>query len=385
MGESSSYRAVCGEASTVQGVCLLDCSTTGCDAGFRCDQGACVPAAVSVPDGGAPQFATIERQSFFVASDYFDEGTDRIYGQCIGAALAGQLDDESRCTVIHLPAEPGGCDCAADGLETPEPGVLANAISMQPLDGECGRPPNVPCEVGCGCQVPAFDGVALEACRNEADPTLSAGFCLVPSNSAVSDCPADQAALLRIVSPTRDGRFIISCSTKVTVDIPAPQSAGALGASCTPSAEYRNDFSSYYSGYVDVDTGTPECASGTCLVYDFQGRTDCTYGQPEPPATGVKVCTTPGASEPVSTRVPPQAVNRPPGAAVYCSCQCDGSGPGPFCECPSGFSCEPVAKHASGSVDSYCVKEGTLPDYNHPGASCQVPPRPREQGGCGDP
>jgi hypothetical protein len=182
------------------------------------------------------------------------------------------------------------------------------------------------------------------------------------------------------------------CSTTDTAELAVPSATKAVGDPCTPSDEHRADFSGFDAYEVVVENGAPECESNVCLVNHFQGRTDCPYGQPEPPAAApVAACDVFGSAAPVTVAVRPQVAKRPPDSAVYCSCRCDGPGPGPFCQCPGGFECTPlVADQNLLSVQdvagSYCVKSGTAvqdPSALTTEQQCGiVGPRPS---GCGDP
>jgi len=78
----------------------------------------------------------------------------------------------------------------------------------------------------------------------------------------------------------------------------------------------------------------------------------------------------PGSATPVAVPVRAQLVDRRASDAVYCSCRCGGSGPGPFCACPSGYECSTVVPDVgigSSSVieGSYCIKAGTTYDRRY--------------------
>jgi hypothetical protein len=66
----------------------------------------------------------------------------------------------------------------------------------------------------------------------------------------------------------------------------------------------------------------------------------------------------------IEAEVASQLKGRPPSSAVYCSCRCAGSTKdAPYCECPSGFSCEKLIDDIglgnSQLAGSYCVRSNT--------------------------
>jgi hypothetical protein len=52
-----------------------------------------------------------------------------------------------------------------------------------------------------------------------------------------------------------------------------------IGDPCVPEDEYRNDFSGFSIGEVNVESRSFQCATRVCLVNHFQGRSSCPYGQ----------------------------------------------------------------------------------------------------------
>lgn len=140
-------------------------------------------------------------------------------------------------------------------------------------------------------------------------------------------------------------------SSGTNAGVPAPDD---VGAPCVPSEEHRSTFGGFALDEVVIDPN-PSACSDACLVTGFQGRVSCPYGQ----TAGPSQCSLPCASDPVTVPVPPQLVARAPFHSVYCSCPCDGSGPGPYCTCPTGFVCADVTH---GVAPSYCVREGSLPE-----------------------
>jgi hypothetical protein len=133
-----------------------------------------------------------------------------------------------------------------------------------------------------------------------------------------------------------------------------PDSLG-LGEGCIPLDEDYATFSGFSEGEINIATGDPQCASRVCLSNRFQGRVSC----PEGNLDGGE-CFTP-LGERVTVPVSPQLADRSAEERVICSCRCDGEpGDGPFCDCPSGMTCEPlVPPRSSGSSGqgegSYCA------------------------------
>jgi hypothetical protein len=155
-----------------------------------------------------------------------------------------------------------------------------------------------------------------------------------------------------------------------------------VGSACTPSVEGLPTFPGFTPGEVVVEDHNPACGAGVCLANHFQGLTTCPYGQDaqgNAPA-GQTPCAVPGTGQRVApvppAQVPPWCVDRPPSAAVYCSCRCanadgatdDGAA---YCACGSGFTCtQLIAPIGAGDpllTGAYCVANGTAFD---PAASC---------------
>lgn len=160
-----------------------------------------------------------------------------------------------------------------------------------------------------------------------------------------------------------------------------------VGDPCVPEEEYLTTFSGFAVGEVNVESRSFQCQTRVCLVNHFQGRVSCPYGQTETTAgkcaSEAESCT-PGSSdheiscrvpdrsgsevsERISVKVAAQLKERTADDAVYCSCRCAGPDAGArYCECPSGFVCEPLVDdygHGKGSLaGSYCIKENTAYD-----------------------
>lgn len=160
-------------------------------------------------------------------------------------------------------------------------------------------------------------------------------------------------------------------------------SSEGVGNPCVPTVESDPTFSAFDEKEVNLETGSPSCGTGICLINHFRGRVSCRYGQgPDgsvPP--GASPCIAPGKNTQVTggtdprrkAAVPPQCVDRTADKTVYCSCRCanvqartdDGAS---YCACPGGFECTQLVTSigASGNdiAGSYCVKSGTVFDKN---------------------
>lgn len=144
--------------------------------------------------------------------------------------------------------------------------------------------------------------------------------------------------------------------------------ARVFGEMCIPMDESWTDFSGYSRGEVSVWEFDPQCATGVCLINDFQGRVSCPRGN-----LGADECYTP-EGELVSVDVRPNMLDISAEDYVYCSCRCGGpSELAPFCECPRGTTCEPLVPHTSvlpertiSGSGSYCVKQIESPVKRDP-------------------
>lgn len=183
--------------------------------------------------------------------------------------------------------------------------------------------------------------------------------------------------------------------------------SGGVGDPCIPEEEFLQDFTGFAVGEVSVQSRSYECETRVCLVNKFQGRVSCPYGTNGGPIEAGEAqtvahnlpCPLPGAMAASNTTVPvePQRTQRPPDAAVYCSCRCAGPDPNArYCECPSGFECADIgltntAQEGLEITGSYCVRAGsnvdqvsisteecTLPDPGEPAGeneeTCGPPP-----------
>jgi hypothetical protein len=132
-----------------------------------------------------------------------------------------------------------------------------------------------------------------------------------------------------------------------------------VGDPCIPELEYEPGFGGFSKDEVSVESRSFQCETRLCLVNKFQGRVSCPYGQDD-----LGQCKSPDGDAEIAVLVPPQLVSRPPSAAVYCSCRCDGpTSDSPYCECPRGFTCADLIPNIQLGEDQliggYCVKNGT--------------------------
>ena len=113
-----------------------------------------------------------------------------------------------------------------------------------------------------------------------------------------------------------------------------------VGDPCVPETIPGDGFD---SSEVYIETSSVQCVTRICMVYQLDGNPERIVGTPSC-ADGATDCIT--AS---------QLANH-----VTCSCRCDVTSAAdenaPLCNCPDGFSCEPVVTTGGAGVrGSYCV------------------------------
>jgi len=176
-----------------------------------------------------------------------------------------------------------------------------------------------------------------------------------------------------------------SMPTTPAADGGAPGTTAAavgVGEPCTPTQERDPTFLGFQEKEVNLETQSPSCATGVCLVNHFRGRVSCPYGQgPDgTPLSGASACTTSdkhaavtgGVNDPAKkAQVAAQCVDRTADKTVYCSCRCanadgktdDGSS---YCACGEGFACTPLVTSIGADIEhlagSYCIKSNTAYD-----------------------
>jgi hypothetical protein len=148
---------------------------------------------------------------------------------------------------------------------------------------------------------------------------------------------------------------------------------GGVGDPCIPEDEYQKQFGGYSETEVNIESRSFQCETRVCLVNKFRGRVSCPYGNQPTAAGKTGDCKAPDGVG-IDAQVAAQLRERPPSSAVYCSCRCAGkTKDAPYCECPSGFSCEKLIDDIglgnSQLAGSYCVRSGTN-DKIKAGATC---------------
>lgn len=133
--------------------------------------------------------------------------------------------------------------------------------------------------------------------------------------------------------------------------------ATGVGNPCIDDNETMPNFSGYAATEINVEDRTPQCATGMCLTYFFQGRTGCPYG------VG---CTTPNG-DPVTVSVKPQLVARSPSDTTYCSCRCDGPRHGALLRVSPGLRMrEPDSRfrlRGRGATRRFVLRESRNPSF----------------------
>lgn len=280
-------------------------------------------------------------------------------------------------SVFDTPAE--SCSCEWPKM-LPDPKAVSTIRRELQQLGECDGPGNSACADVCVCEVLQAQDAQLEACRNDVEPIDEQEYCIIDADQGfgnpelVEDCPPSRPTLLRLdaVDPAPNAVLHLTCLGSY-----GSHEVRELGEPCTPTVENDSSFPFFTAGSTLLETGAPGCASGSCVVHNFQGRVSCPYGQSEEQAQSDPACFVPGTGAPVLTAVEPQLLSRPAEAAAICSCQCDGPGGGSFCECPDSMECAPLFDDAGigalGPLGSYCVPRGSLvAETGRDGPVCDV-------------
>ncbi|MCA9645275.1 MAG: hypothetical protein KC492_31505 [Myxococcales bacterium] len=265
-------------------------------------------------DGGAPGSSTAPEGTYFsyqrVAHSL--QPADGVLLLCVPPQVVG-----ADCAVVEAKSSVGACDCAA-------PQRPASDAARAAATGElCDAPGRSACADLCLCERKlAGDAFALS-----------------------ERCPAVLPYAFAIAEGTQS--MWLSCSAQQDVSYSASAVPRAVGEACTPSVESDPQVS-FIDELSVLDVGSPQCESGLCLAYEFQGRTDCPYGTLEGDCSGQGGPSATGA-------VTAQRIGRRAQEGVTCSCRCDGPNP---CACPSGMVCESLfggLGEASAARGSYCV------------------------------
>jgi len=109
---------------------------------------------------------------------------------------------------------------------------------------------------------------------------------------------------------------------------------GHVGEACEPPPAPAAGFDDRTATLL---TRSDACGGGSCLVYRLRG-------DPAADCKGENCADRQEASQ-----------------RVYCTCRCDAPAGQPnACECPQGFSCQPILENGPDSIrGSFCVREGT--------------------------
>lgn len=114
----------------------------------------------------------------------------------------------------------------------------------------------------------------------------------------------------------------------------------SVGATCLPDIIPPDGFDPR-EAYVEI--GSPECETGTCLVFQLDGD--------------------PSAECQPKTDGPPCASAAEVERSVYCSCRCDvpGGAPGDGCKCPNGFACQDLFDRGPDTIrGGHCVRSDSI-------------------------
>jgi hypothetical protein len=304
-----------------------------------------------------------------------------IHADCLPQPLAVDDRGQVACTVVEASWD-NPCDCNRPGRHPPSDAAVEMAKRRIAVTG-CGE---ASCPEKCFCEIDQLSGSALEKCKMSNPTSPDEGFCYPdPARdpgadpALVAKCKDTEKQVLNFSgeeTPRPDSFVVIGCGAVEQAVGLGPKSGGAVGTPCVPSLEQDASFNGFQLSEVAVEVGSAACGTGLCLVDHFQGRTSCTYGQTlDETASGSAFCGVPGTSSPLVVPVDPQLTTRRARDAVYCSCRCDGAGPGPFCACPSGFECVPLVPNMGNDqvapvAGSYCAKSRPEDDLSTPRVEC---------------
>lgn len=273
------------------------------------------------------------------------------------------------------------CNCAAAGYSPASDELSQVTRRTMRLSGICS--PSVDegtarlaCDEMCVCKVDPAVGSSLRTCQSEKEPDASTtGWCYVSEagdtaqQALLEDCPSTQQQRLRFFGAVTEHPSPELRDFFVFLGCPVQRPVGKVGETCTSDLEYTANFSGFNVEEVNIEDHSPACETGVCIQNHFQGRVSCTYGQFD----SGEECTVPGSNTSVNGPVAPQLVARAPHLASICSCQCAGSGPGPYCTCPTDMQCEPLVDdlhNGTPLAGSYCIPSGSQYDPQGDTTTC---------------
>jgi len=283
--------------------------------------------------------------------------------KCLPERLPMAATGNADCYVL-VATHHADCNCAEAGLSPANAERAGRARNLSQRAGWCDTSYG-PCSDLCVCEVDPAAGSSLQECQAEAEPAPgTTGWCYVSAtrgaaqSALVDSCPANMPQRLRFFGPiTEDREPTLMTQRMVFLGCPRLEPQLALGERCFSEDEYQPDFAGYTAAQVNIEEHASMCESKICIQNHFEGRVSCREGQAE----GGGGCLTPGGNI-VTVPVAPQLVTRPADVASICSCQCAGSGPGPYCTCPENMQCEHLVEGVIGSAGSYCIPKGTAYD-----------------------
>lgn len=277
--------------------------------------------------------------------------------QCLPVPL-----NESDCQILTT-RKGAACDCQEPGL-VPSTASLTDAIRRYlQTSGQCDIGSRPACSSFCACEYPKAIGESLIECKTEPEASPeSMGWCYVSADGGerqaelVADCPAPQPQRLRFMgnqsllaatfdeTGALDVYAFLSCTGTL-----APRKLGEVCAIGVVGDVHEVNVADRFAG----------CTSGICVANHFQGLVSCPYGQ----IAGAGDCSLPNSPLPFPNAVKPQLVERQAAVASICSCQCAGTGPGPYCTCPESMQCEHLVDDlhlaSNGLAGSYCIPKGS--------------------------
>lgn len=124
--------------------------------------------------------------------------------------------------------------------------------------------------------------------------------------------------------------------------------APGVGDPCVPEAIPEGG--GFNALEVYLETSSVQCRTRVCMVYEFAGD----------PSESFEDCDARGGADCAAKPLQDSIDER-----VFCTCRCDTTTQGAStCECPSGFSCQPILDEEAGPgiAGSYCVRTTTLDD-----------------------